>query len=143
VGLFLTHLTGWLPFDPICAIIVALNILWSGFELMKRSIGGLMDSADPETDMAVRAVLDEETAKHGIIFHELKHRNAGRTTWIEVHLLFPDETHLKKAHRQATEIERVVTDRLGPDVQIITHLEPRVDHERIHHHPAISESSAR
>jgi cation diffusion facilitator family transporter len=65
VGLLLTQWTGWLPFDPICAIIVALNILWSGFELMRRSFGGLMDAADPAVSKAVREVLESETKQHG------------------------------------------------------------------------------
>lgn len=132
VGLLLTRLTGWLPFDPICAILVASNILWSGFDLMRRSFGGLMDAADPKVDDAVRAALTEETQKRGVLFHELKHRTAGNITWIETHLLFADDTPLNDAHRLATEIESAVVHRLGNGARIITHLEPRVEHERIH-----------
>jgi cation diffusion facilitator family transporter len=133
IGLVLTRLTGWLPFDPICAILVASNILWSGFDLMRRSCSGLMDAADPKMDEVIREVMTEETNRLGVQFHELRHRRAGNKTWIEVHLLFPDQTSLKNAHGQATEIEDAVMRRLGPGVQISTHLEPREDHARIHH----------
>ena len=132
VGLVLAKYTGWLPFDPICAILVACNILWAGFSLMRRSVGGLMDEADPKMDEKLRAILDRETQKHGIAYHELRHRNAGRTTWVELHLLFPDETHIKTAHRVATEIERVVEREMKESVEVTTHLEPKVDHARVH-----------
>lgn len=131
-GLLLARFTGWLPFDPICAILVATNILWSGFDLMRRSVGGLMDAADPAIERAVREVLDEEVRKYDVQFHELKHRRAGRSVWVELHLLFPDETALWLAHAQATEIEDAIEKRLGPGVQVTTHLEPAKDHERVH-----------
>jgi cation diffusion facilitator family transporter len=134
-GLLLTRLTGWLPWDPICAIAVALNILWSGFDLMRRSFGGLMDAADPGIDAKVRAAFAAESETRGVLFHELKHRQAGDTLWVEAHLLINDTTPLNAAHRLATEIERGVARRLGGGTRIITHLEPRLEHSRIHQHP--------
>lgn len=132
VGLALAKYTGWLPFDPICAILVACNILWAGFSLMRRSIGGLMDEADLKMDEKLRAILDRETKSRGIAYHELRHRNAGRITWVELHLLFPDETHIKTAHRVATEIEEVVEREIRSETHVTTHLEPKVDHQKIH-----------
>lgn len=132
VGLLLARVTGWLPFDPLCAIAVAANIVWSGVRLMHRSVGGLLDAADPAVEAAVREVLEEEARQYGVQFHELKHRRAGRTVWIELHLLFPDETALWLAHAQATEIEDAITRRLGADVRVTTHLEPAQDHRRVH-----------
>ncbi|MFH0907293.1 MAG: cation diffusion facilitator family transporter [bacterium] len=132
IGLALAKYTGWLPFDPICAILVATNILWAGFSLMRRSIGGLMDEADPKTDENLRAILDRETKEHGIAYHELRHRNAGRITWVELHLLFSDETHIKTAHRVATEIEEVVEQEMKSETHVTTHLEPKVDHQKVH-----------
>lgn len=132
VGLLLAWWTGWKPFDPICAILVALNILWSGVDLMRRSVGGLMDEADPAVDAAVRGVLSEEAGKYAVQFHELKHRRAGRNIWIELHLLFPDEVPLWLAHAQATEIEQAIEKRLGSGARVTTHLEPAHDHARVH-----------
>ena len=131
-GLLLVKLTGWRPFDPLCAIAVATNILFTGVRLMRASIGGLMDEADPELDRDARAAMDEETARRGVTYHELRHRRAGPVTWVEVHLLFPDDTPLRDAHRVATEIEHAVGNRLGPDIRFTTHLEPLEDHARIH-----------
>lgn len=132
VGLLLAWLTGWKPFDPICAIAVALNILWSGGGLIRRAFRGLMDRADPEVDRAVRDVLQAELSKYDVHFHALKHRRAGRTIWVDVHLLFPDETPLWLAHAQATEIEDAIEAKLGPEARVSTHLEPAHDHARVH-----------
>jgi cation diffusion facilitator family transporter len=132
VGLVLARVTGWLPFDPICAILVGLNILWTGGDLVRRSFGGLMDKADPEIDRQVRAALDAETAKLGLSYHELKHRTAGNTTWVEVHLLFPGHTQLRQAHEQATQVERAVEAACAQAVRVTTHLEAVEDHEQVH-----------
>ena len=132
LGLLLTRLTGWLPFDPLCAILVAINILWSGYGLIRRSVGGLMDATDPETDREIRHAVEEAAAAHAAVFHELKHRKSGMTTWIELHLLFPDETPLHLAHSQATLVEEQIEKSLPGAVFVTTHLEPREDHARAH-----------
>lgn len=131
-GLGLTLLTGWLFFDPIVAILVALNILWTGGKLVRQSVGGLMDEGDPAREQALRGVLDAETARRGLQYHQLRHRQSGNTAWVEYHLLFPRNTLLEEAHRASTEIEGAVARTLGMPAQVTTHLEPMDDHEAIH-----------
>ncbi|HSB53510.1 MAG TPA: cation diffusion facilitator family transporter, partial [Gemmatimonadales bacterium] len=75
LGLVLVLVTGWLPFDPICAILVASNILWMGGKLIRQSVGGLMDEADPKLDDLIHLTLDRETAARGLAYHELRYRN--------------------------------------------------------------------
>ncbi len=135
VGLMLTLLTGWLPWDPIFAILVALNILVAGFGLIRRSVRGLMDEADPVISEQLIKILDRETKAHGVDYHALRHRNLGDGYWIDFHLLFPDETPIQKAHAIATEIERAISQDLQMEVIVTTHLEPRTDHRRLHKHP--------
>lgn len=132
IGLLLTWLTGWKPFDPISAIVVGLGILWSGVSLMRRAFRGLMDEADPEIDRVIHEVLTAEVEKYGAQFHAVKHRRAGRQVWVEAHLLFPDETPIWLAHAQATEMEEAVERRLGPGTNVSAHLEPAHDHARVH-----------
>ena len=132
VALILTELTGWLPFDPILAILVALNILWTGGRLIRRSIGGLMDEADPAVDEQLRTILQRETEKRGITFHHLRHRNAGSRILIEFHLLFPDHIPIAEAHEQATNIEREIYNAFPMQLEIISHLEPVECHDEVH-----------
>ena len=131
-GLVLVLWTGWLPFDPIIAIVVALNIVWSGGKLIRQSIAGLMDEGNPETERTIRAVLDAETAKRGLRHHELRYRESGNAIWIEYHLLFPERTLLQDAHETATEIEAVLSSSLERPARITSHLEPRTGHDSFH-----------
>jgi cation diffusion facilitator family transporter len=131
-GLLLVATTGWLPFDPILAILVAGNILWSGGKLVRDSVGGLMDEGDPELHEQLIAILDEHTQRRGLHYHELRHRNSGVRVWIDLHLLFPADTSIERAHRQATEIEAVIQDKLAVPATITTHLESIEEHEEVH-----------
>ena len=132
VGLALVLTTKWLPFDPICGIIMAGNILWSGAGLMKSAFVGLMDTADPAAQAKLSGILDRETGQRGLGYHQLRHRNLGDAHWVEVHLLFPEGVSLTDAHRTATEIERVVESSLEPRAYVTTHLECASDHEDLH-----------
>jgi len=132
VGLVLVMLTGWRPFDPMLAILVAVNILWSGGNLIRRSVGGLMDEGDPRIEAAIKSILDQRIANTGVTYHGLRYRNAGNTLWVEFHLLFPRGTALEKAHRVATEIEEHLEESLSMPAKIISHLETSEDHELVH-----------
>lgn len=132
VGLSLALLTGWLHFDPIVAILVALNILWSGGKLMRQSVGGLMDEVDLEAEGRLRRLLGEMTSELGIEYHGLRHRNAGNTIWVELHLLFPKGISLESAHAMATRIEERIETEFGTRVEVNTHLETLEDHQEVH-----------
>lgn len=132
VGLGLVLLTGWLPFDPICGILMAINILVTGGRLIWSASAGLMDAADPQVQRSLVATLDRETAAHGIRYHRLLHRNIGDAHWVEVHLLFPRGTSLEQAHHAATEIECRVEDSLQPHAYVTTHLECAESHDAEH-----------
>jgi cation diffusion facilitator family transporter len=132
VGLGLALLTGWLPWDPIAAILVALNILWSGIGLIRQSIGGLMDVADPRDHQSIVDLLERETERHGIRYHDLRHRSLGDAVWVDVHLLFPESTPVGEAHRVATLVEQAFTPVLLRPTHVTTHLEALEDHHVVH-----------
>ncbi|MCB1229063.1 MAG: cation transporter [Verrucomicrobiae bacterium] len=135
VGLGLTWGTGWMGFDPICAILVGLNILWSGARLMWQSANGLMDRADPEIQEALVKRLDSATEKRGVTWHQMRHRHLGDGHWVDFHLVFDDNTTVRDAHAIASKIEAEIRDEIGAATTVTTHLEPAEDHERIHGHP--------
>ena len=132
VALILTLLTGWLPFDPIIAIIVATNILWSGAKLVRRSIGGLMDEADPNIYKKLKEILQQQSEKYAVQFHHLRHRNAGNKLIIEFHLLFQKDLPISNAHEQATNIERTIMNSISMQTEVTSHLEPIEGHDAAH-----------
>jgi len=132
LGLLLVIWTGWKPFDPLCAIAVALNILWSGGHLIWQSVTGLMDYSDPGVRKAVDEALTGECKARGIGYHEVRLRSLGQRVLVDVHLLFPFEMSLGDAHRVATELESTVEKRVPFNVELVTHLESLEDHEAVH-----------
>ncbi len=134
-GLGLVLLTGWRPLDPLFAIAVALNILWSGSTLVWRSVTGLMDYSDPAVGRQIKQRLEELCGELGLQYHGLRFRNAGYRHMIEVHLLFPYETGLGEAHRLATLVEERLPERLDIPAEVVTHLEALEDHGEVHGQP--------
>ena len=126
-GIIVVSFTGWLIFDPIIALIVALNIVWTGFQLIKRSALGLMDTASsPETCEKIKRILDRFVEKHGIDYHALRTRQSGAKNFISVHILVPDEWTVQRGHDLTEEIE-VEIIKAVPESTVFTHLEPLED----------------
>ncbi|MCH6255919.1 cation diffusion facilitator family transporter [Puniceicoccaceae bacterium K14] len=132
VGVALTWFTGWLPLDPICAYLVAINILVAGIGLVKESLEGLLDKADPELNEQILQILKAECTTEDIQFHGLRHLNTGEGHRVEFHLLFEDSMSIQDAHRVATRIENKIKQAHQTPIDVSTHLEPKRDHEQIH-----------
>jgi cation diffusion facilitator family transporter len=132
VGLGLVWLTHWKPFDPLIAIAVALNILWSGGRLVWRSATGLLDYSDPNAGRQIREKLDALCSELNISYHGVRFRTTGYRQIIEVHLLFPHLTPVGEAHRLATIVEERLPEQLGLPSELITHLESLDDHAEVH-----------
>jgi cation diffusion facilitator family transporter len=131
-GLCLVLLTGWKPFDPLFAIAVALNILWSGGQLVKRSVRGLLDLPDSGQSQKLQQAVDRAAATLGVEAHRMRFRDTGQHIIMSVHLLFPDEMPVGEAHRRATEFEQRLGEEAGVPVEVITHLEAAGDHDVLH-----------
>jgi cation diffusion facilitator family transporter len=132
-GLLLVMLTGWKPFDPLVALAVAGNILWSGGRLMWQSMKGLLDYSDPAVGHQIRNRLDALCEQLGIQYHGVRFRTTGYRQIIEVHLLFPDSMGLGEAHRLATRLEEQLAADLEMPAEVTTHLESLEDHGEVHH----------
>lgn len=127
VGIFLVGLTGWLALDPIIALAVALNIVRTGFQLIRRSALGLMDTAiAPEAHEQIIKILDEYAATKKIDYHALRTRQSGARKFISVHILVPDEWTVQRGHDLTEEIETHICAAVA-DSTVFTHLEPLED----------------
>jgi cation diffusion facilitator family transporter len=131
-GLALVLLTRWKPFDPLVAIAVSLNILWSGGQLVWHSAVGLLDYGDPAAGRKIRENLDAICDELGVLYHGVRFRTTGYRQIVEVHLLFPHSTPVGEAHRLATILEERLPRELGTPAEIVTHLESLEDHSDVH-----------
>jgi cation diffusion facilitator family transporter len=121
-GVGLVALTNWLWLDPIVALLVAANIVWTGVGIVRRSIGGLMDISLSAEDMAaVRQVLRSHEGA-GIQFHALRSRQAGAQKFVSVHVLVPGDWTVQRGHELLDRIESDIRHALA-DTAVFTHLE--------------------
>lgn len=132
LALILVKFTHIIYFDPLIALLVAANILYTGSKLLKKSISGLMDEADPILHKKIMDYIEKETRERNLSFHNLKHRVSGHKVLIELHLLFNEDLKLKEAHEIACELEASIKKMLAMPVEIFTHLEPKKNHDQTH-----------
>jgi cation diffusion facilitator family transporter len=123
VGLLLVPLTGWAWLDPALAALVAVNILWSGWGLMKESIGGLMDEAVPDKVLGQIRDIIALNAEGAIEAHDLRTRHAGKVTFIDFHLVVSGNMSVTDAHDICDRLERALKTEV--DGALVTiHVEP-------------------
>jgi cation diffusion facilitator family transporter len=126
-GVAIAGFTGWHVLDPIVAILVALNILWTGFQLIRRSVSGLMDAVLPEQEQNLIRQVMEKYRERGVDFHALRTRQAAARRFISVHVLVPGDTTVHDAHHIVEDFENDIRAALGGAVTVFTHLEPVED----------------
>lgn len=128
VGVGLVALTGWLILDPLIALAVAANIVWTGIQLIGRSGMGLLDSAiATEERAALQAVLDRhQQTTPGIEFHAVRTRQAGMRRFISFHVLAPGDWTIREGHVLLEGIEGEIRGAI-PNSTVFTHIEPLDD----------------
>ena len=125
-GVALVWLSGWLWLDPVIALLVAANIVWTGWQLLHRSAGGLMDVSLPEADLIdIETVLDGYR-NQGLDFHALRTRQAGARCFVTLHVLVPGDWTVQLGHDWCERIEADIR-RVVPQAHVTTHLEPQED----------------
>jgi cation diffusion facilitator family transporter len=129
-GVLLVLLTGQLALDPALAAAAALYILWSGWDLTRESVGGLMDeAASPEVLARIRALISAE-AEGALEAHDLRTRHAGRVTFVDFHLVVPGDMRVAEAHDICDRVEAALKQEIEGAV-IVIHVEP--EHKAKHH----------
>lgn len=122
-GVALVSLTGWLWLDPAIALLVAANIVWTGYQLMRRSADGLMDvSLPPEKIEQIHTLLADYRAQ-GLDFNALRTRQAGSQAFVTLNVLVPGHWTVQHGHDWAERIENDLREVLQ-QADITTHLEP-------------------
>jgi cation diffusion facilitator family transporter len=126
VGIAAVWITGWLWLDPIIAILVAVNIIFTGYRLLVRSGRGLLDVAIPQEELSsVKSILDSYK-EQGVSYHAFRSRQAAARKFMVVHLLVPGNWSVRKSHSLAEQFERKVGETIV-NANIVTHIEPIED----------------
>ena len=126
VGVGAAAVTGWTRLDPIIAILVAINIVRTGVNILRRSLMGLLDTAIPDDLQRKITAIMARHARHGVRFHALRTRQAASWRFIDFHVLVPGDWTVQRGHDLLEEIEEEVRAAV-PNSSVFTHLEPIED----------------
>jgi len=113
----------WTVLDPIAAVIVSIFIIISSFEIIRESLGELLESSLPiEVEETIIKIAAEEPNVTDV--HNIHTRKVGNRMMIEMHIRMPDDMTIKIAHDHATNIEKRIKQQLGSQTHIMLHIEP-------------------
>lgn len=133
IGIGAVYVTGWLILDPLIAIAVAINIVWTGFQLLRRSVDGLMDMSLPAAELTIiHDIIGRYVTEQGIAYNSLKTRQAGSHKFISVHILVPANWTVQRGHDLLDLLEADIEKTLHGS-HVLTHLEP-IESPSTHHY---------
>ena len=124
VGVALVWLTNLRWLDPLVAVLVGLNILRTGYELVRESFRGLMGRADPVLLAKIVEALQEARSEGWIDIHHLRAWRGGDRTFVDFHLVVPEDWTVVRLHEAHDRTRDVLQERLGPDAEVIIHFDP-------------------
>ncbi len=125
-GVGLVWATDWLWLDPVIALLVAMNIVWTGWKLLQRSAAGLMDVSIANEELQAIEDLLAGYRKQGLDFHALRTRQAGTRAFVSFHILMCGAWTIQQGHDWTERIEADIR-RVVPHAHLTTHLEPKED----------------
>ncbi|MDP9409306.1 MAG: cation diffusion facilitator family transporter [Actinomycetota bacterium] len=126
-GIVLVQLTGWLVLDPLIALAVAANIVWTGVRLFRDTAQGLLDRALPSEELKeISRVLSRYEARD-IRFHALRTRAAGQRRFVSMHILVPGKWTVQRGHDLSEKLEADLAEALQGNTTFFIHIEPTED----------------
>lgn len=123
VGLLIAMATGWLILDPIIAILVAVNILWEGWKVIRSSVDGLMDASLIDGELTSVRETIEANLGPALEYHDLRGRRSANMIFVEFHLVVDGAMSVAAAHDICDDIEAAL-NRKFPGSVFVIHLEP-------------------
>lgn len=125
IALGVIHFTGWNWLDPAVSVLMGVLILTNGYQLMRRSISGLMDETDMQVVDKVIAILSAERVPNWIDIHNMRVQQYGNNYHIDCHITMPYYLTLTEAHDEMKRVEVLVNKGFeGSEVEFFIHMDP-------------------
>jgi len=124
LGLVGVYFTGWNWLDGAVAILVGLNILFTGARLVHQAAAGLMDKSDPELLEEICRVIADNRRPMWIDIHQLRARRAGARVFIDFHLILPRDLSLEAGHAEVKQLEKILNQHFEGTADILIHADP-------------------
>ncbi len=124
VGLSVMYWTGLAWIDIVLSIGLGLYILFSGYQLLRKSIGGLMDESDTKLVGQVANILQRHRRDCWIDVHNLRVQRYGHELHIDGHVTLPNYYDLNKVHDEVSAIDLLINNHLHADTELFIHADP-------------------
>lgn len=119
-------ITGWELLDPLIAILVAFQIMRAGYQLLRGSALGLMDTALPDEEQERIVTILEKHLEDGVQYHALRSRKSGSHRFVSFHIQVPGAWSVQEGHTLLEQIEGHIRAAF-PQISVFTHIEPIED----------------
>jgi cation diffusion facilitator family transporter len=124
VSLFLVYITGYAIIDSIVSIILGIWILFTGYILVRKSIGSLLDKADDKTIDVITSILNSNRQEKWIDIHNLRVQKYGSDIHIDCHLTLPWYDNLEKTHHEVNMLHEIMSKEIGQEIELFIHTDP-------------------
>ena len=132
-GVLIIYLTGYEFLDSVIAILFSFYIMYAGYGLVRRSVAGLMDEADPRAVEATVKVINQNRKNTWIDIHNMRVQQYGGDRHIDLHLTLPYYIDLKQVHDEVEQLEKVLEDDWKGDMEVFVHSDPCIPEKCCHY----------
>lgn len=124
LGLLLINFTGLIWLDGVLSIVVGLYICYSGYQLIRKSVAGLMDETDFAVVEHIIAVLNEQRKPEWIDIHNLRAQKYGHELHLDCHMTLPNYFDLNRVHQEVTLVDKMINEKAGVPTELFIHTDP-------------------
>jgi cation diffusion facilitator family transporter len=133
LGVLIIYLTGYIFLDSLIAILFSFYIMYSGYGLVRKSVGGLMDEADPKAVESTVNVINQNRKNAWIDIHNMRVQQYGGDRHIDLHLTLPYYYDLRQVHQEVEQLEKVLEDDWKGDMEVFVHSDPCIPEKCCHY----------
>ncbi|MEP7127649.1 MAG: cation diffusion facilitator family transporter [Chitinophagales bacterium] len=120
-ALIMIHLTGLKIFDNIIAIAMGIFICFTGYQVLRKAIAGIMDEADYDLLRKIILQLNNERRDEWVDLHNMRVIKYGNVVHIDCHLTLPWYINVRAAHEQVSSVDETVKKDLENPVELFIH----------------------
>jgi cation diffusion facilitator family transporter len=133
IGIVVIYFTGIYFLDSVIAILFSLYIIYSGYGLVRKSVGGLMDEVNPEAVAATVKVINDHRSPMWIDIHNMRVQQYGGDRHIDLHLTLPYYLTLDQVHDEVGKVEKVLKDDWNGAMELFIHSDPCIPDKCCHY----------
>jgi cation diffusion facilitator family transporter len=120
-GLILLYFTGYNWFDSAVAILFSVFIIYTGYQIVRRSIAGIMDEADVQLLSRMVQILDANRMENWVDLHNLRVIKYGSVLHMDCHLTVPWFQNIHEAHREIDVLAKMIRKEFGDSLELFVH----------------------